>query len=123
MPRRPQAASLLTRIILSLEMTHGKHPRSACAGVSACAPGSRSSQILRRATPPAEPMRTIKGVVPCEDPQTFWAAKTVDPSPVAVGLYRHLRISPRRPYRLHCLQPEPRRQLCRGFRPGIGQSM
>src|SRR5687767_2719353 len=65
-------------------MTHGKHPRSAGTSVPVPAPGSRSFQILRHRQPPAEPTRTIKGVVPCAgilifSILTFSATKTVDP--------------------------------------------
>jgi hypothetical protein len=79
MPRRPQPTNLLPWIILFLEMTHGKHPRSACASVPAPPPRLPLFSDPASRQPPAEPTRTIKGVVPCKDLLTFSAAKIVEP--------------------------------------------
>jgi hypothetical protein len=76
--RRPQPSSLPPWRILSVEMTHGKHPRSACAGVAARSRLSLLSDPASR-QPPAEPTRTIKGAVPCMDLVTFSPTKTVNP--------------------------------------------
>jgi hypothetical protein len=78
MPRIPQPSSLPPWRILSVEMTHGKHPRSACAGVPARSRLPLFSDPASR-QPPAEPTRTIKGAVPCMDLVAFSPAKTVNP--------------------------------------------